>query len=80
MNKKIDIPVKYPVVKDPEVLAGTPVIKGTRIPAVLVKELISRGYTLELITKEYPSLSLPKLEAFYLLVFGKKYNASQKTV
>lgn len=74
------IPIQYPVSKDPNILAGTPVIVGTRIPATLVKNLIDRGYNLKLIAKEYPSLDMEKLKAFHLLVFRKEYNASQEAI
>ncbi|MCH7641499.1 DUF433 domain-containing protein [Patescibacteria group bacterium] len=36
----ISIPIKYPVTVEPNVLGGTPVIKGTRIPASLVFDLL----------------------------------------
>ncbi len=64
----IQIPIKDPVIINPNILGGTPVIKGTRIPAALVFELLKTGYSLEIITKEYPSLSRPKLAAFMKLV------------
>lgn len=65
---KVTIPLKYPVVSDPSILAGTPVIEGTRIPASLVFELLKLGYSFELIKKEYPSLSQRKLSAFFALM------------
>ena len=52
-------------------------IKGTRIPASLVFDLLQRGYTFELITKEYPSLTKRKLSAFFKLV-SKSFDAPKK--
>ena len=68
MKKSISIPLKDPVSVNPKILGGAPVIKGTRIPASLVFDLLEKGYTFDIITKEYPSLSEKKLVAFLNLV------------
>jgi len=52
------------VIKNPDILSGTPVIKGTRIPVSLLVSLIQKGYTDDLINTEYPSLSRKKISAF----------------
>ena len=39
-----------------EVLAGKPIIKGTRISVEFVLELLSSGMSVEEILKEYPHL------------------------
>ena len=75
MKATVDIPIKYPVIRDPHILDGTPVIKGSRIPASLVFELLQRGYSLELLKTEYPSLSMRKLNAF-LLLMSQSFNVS----
>ncbi len=67
MNK-INVPLKYPVASDPKILGGVPIIKGTRIPASLVFDLLKRGYSIQLVKKEYPSLSTSKLNAFLKLM------------
>jgi len=41
---------------DPKVLAGKPVIKGTRISVEFVLELLANGWTIEDILKNYPQL------------------------
>ncbi len=61
---KIQIPLKDPIVSDPDILGGLPVIKGTRIPAGLVLSLLKRGYSINLIATEYPSLSTQKIKKF----------------
>ena len=74
------IPIKYPVMSNPKILSGTPVIKGTRVPASLVLDLLKRGYTIELINKEYPSLSRRKLDAFLTLMADSFDVSSAKTL
>ena len=41
---------------DPKVLAGKPIIKGTRISVEFVLELLSSGMTVNDVLKEYPHL------------------------
>jgi uncharacterized protein (DUF433 family) len=41
---------------DPEILGGTPVIKGTRIPVSIIYELVGLNYTVEQIIEFYPDL------------------------
>jgi uncharacterized protein (DUF433 family) len=44
------------IVLDPSVLAGKPVIRGTRISVDLVLELLASGWNESTILKEYPGL------------------------
>lgn len=64
----IQIPIKDPVSVNHKILGGTPVIKGTRVPASLVLELLKDGYTIDIIKKEYPSLSRQNLATFIKLI------------
>ena len=41
---------------DPKVLAGKPVIKGTRISVEFILELLANGWIVEDILKNYPQL------------------------
>ncbi len=70
---KEKIPNQYPVTSNPQILGGTPVIIGTRIPATLVRDLLKRGYPTSVIVQEYPSLTLEKIGAFLSLI-GKDSN------
>jgi uncharacterized protein (DUF433 family) len=45
------------VVQDPEIMGGTPVIRGTRIPVYLVTEMRRQGTSVEEILEGYPSLT-----------------------
>lgn len=58
------------IIKDPEILGGTPVIAGTRIPVTLLNRLIKVGYPNKVINYEYPSLTLEKIIAFKKLIEG----------
>lgn len=50
------------VVEDPEILGGTPVIRGTRIPVHDVAALIDAGTPREELTEIYPRLKPSQLE------------------
>lgn len=45
------------IIVDPEILAGHPVVEGTRIPVSLILNLLSHGYTFDRIKTEYPELN-----------------------
>ena len=51
---------------DPNILAGKPVIKGTRIPVYLIIELLANGLTPQQILKEYPELKQEDIKAALL--------------
>ncbi len=50
------------IIIDPEILGGTPVIAGTRIPIERVKELVRQGYTPDTLKKEYPQVGIKKIQ------------------
>ncbi len=45
------------IVVDSEILAGKPIIKGTRISVEFILDLLANGWTTEKILKNYPQLS-----------------------
>jgi uncharacterized protein (DUF433 family) len=49
------------VVSDPEIMRGTPVFKGTRIPVDLVADMLAQGATVEEILEGYPTLSKERI-------------------
>jgi uncharacterized protein (DUF433 family) len=51
------------VVIDPNVLAGKPVIKGTRIAVEFVIDLLGRGWTVEQVLHEYDHLIRDDVQA-----------------
>ncbi|MCC5998391.1 MAG: DUF433 domain-containing protein [Thermofilum sp.] len=48
---------------DPEILAGKPIIKGTRIPVELILDLLANGWTTEEILENYPQLKKEDITA-----------------
>src|SRR5277367_3571054 len=56
------------IVSDPQIMRGTPVYRGTRIPVELIADMLSQGATLEEIVDGYPSLNREKVELAPLYV------------
>jgi uncharacterized protein (DUF433 family) len=56
------------VVEDPEIMRGTPVYRGTRIPVDLVADMLKQGATVEEILDGYPGLDREKVELAPLYV------------
>ena len=48
---------------DPKVLAGKPVVKGTRIAVELIVDLLAKGWTQEQILDSYPHLTPEDIRA-----------------
>lgn len=63
---------------DPEVLAGKPVIKGTRIPVYLIIELLANGMTEKEILRQYPTLKKEDIKA--ALVYASKCLENEETI
>ena len=45
------------VVRDPEILGGTPVFAGTRVPVRVLFEHLEAGDSLEVFLQDFPSVS-----------------------
>lgn len=45
------------VVSDPEILGGTPVFAGTRVPVHILFEHLEAGDSLEVFLEDFPSVS-----------------------
>ncbi len=60
--------VQAMVVSDPEIMRGTPVFKGTRIPVELVAEMTAEGATVAEILAGYPALNRERVELAQLYV------------
>lgn len=62
---------KY-ITVDPQILGGTPVVSGTRIPVERIEALVKEGYTTESLKEEYPQLDVKKIQFLiaYLMQAG----------
>ena len=60
----------------PEVLGGTPVFKGTRVPVQNLFDYIEGGYTLEQFLKGFPSVT--KKQAIEVLRLAENILTSEK--
>ena len=45
------------VISDPEILGGTPVFVGTRVPVRIIFEHLEAGDSLEVFLEDFPSVS-----------------------
>src|SRR5215471_80394 len=60
--------IEHMVVRDPKIMGGTPVFKGTRIPVDLVADMLAQGATVSEILEGYPALNKEKIETAPLYV------------
>ena len=56
------------IVSDPEIMRGTPVYRGTRIPVELIADMLSQGANPEEVIEGYPALDREKVELAPLYV------------
>ncbi len=53
------------IASDPQVLAGKPVVRGTRLSVDFLLGLFAAGWTAEQVIKNYPSLTPDALRAVF---------------
>lgn len=72
--------VQAMVISDPEIMRGTPVFKGTRIPVELVAEMTAEGATIKEILDGYPALSREQVElaSLYVAAFPRRGRPAQR--
>lgn len=51
------------IVIDPEIMAGKPVVKNTRIPVELVLKRLSQNLDIKLLLEAYPRLTVEDIQA-----------------
>lgn len=66
--------VEQMVVSDREIMGGTPVFRGTRIPVDLVATMTAQGASVEEILEGYPALSRERVELapLYMAAFPRR--------
>ena len=50
------------ITSDPDIMGGSPVIQGTRVPIAVILSLVKQGYTVQEIHKMYNWISVRKLK------------------
>lgn len=62
---------------DPEILGGTPVFKGTRVPIVSLFDYLQHGRSIEFFLKQFPSV---QPEQVHTLLEESKMHATASVV
>jgi uncharacterized protein (DUF433 family) len=65
------------IVRDPEIMSGTPVFKGTRVPVKTLIDYLQSGHALNEFLEHFPSVSQEQAEA--VLELAKRYLVAQAT-
>lgn len=66
----MDIDFSEHIESNPEILGGTPVIRGTRVSVTMIQERIRRGDLPTLIVRDYPYITIEQLFAAACYPFG----------
>lgn len=61
---------KSHISRDPEIMGGSPCVRGTRIPTRAIRHFHEDGYTVAQIIGEYPSLTTEDVEA--AIAYGRR--------
>jgi uncharacterized protein (DUF433 family) len=66
--------IEETIVSDPEIMRGTPIFKGTRIPVDLVAGMLADGATVEEILEGYPTLNKERIAMapLYMRAFPRR--------
>lgn len=59
----VKVAVRSEVVRDPTVMSGDPVVRGTRVPAETILAYLRAGYPAQEIFADYPSLPIDGIDA-----------------
>jgi uncharacterized protein (DUF433 family) len=51
------------IIRDPAILRGKPIVRGTRVPVYLIVDFINNGATPGEIVEDYPDLTLEDVQA-----------------
>lgn len=69
-----DTQITARVTRNPQILRGKPIIRGTRVPVYLVVDFVNNGVTPTQIVEDYPDLTLEDVDA--ALAFAAQEQAS----
>ncbi|MFK7972309.1 MAG: DUF433 domain-containing protein [Bacteroidia bacterium] len=64
--------MKHPLItRNPEVLLGKPIIKGTRISVELIMRKLAGGFTIQDLLDQYPHLNQIQVQAAFMYAADK---------
>jgi uncharacterized protein (DUF433 family) len=78
-NSKQIARLRQLVTSDPEIMRGTPVFKGTRIPVDLVADMPAQGAAVEEILGGYPTLNAEMISLAPIYMRAHAISAMQKS-
>jgi uncharacterized protein (DUF433 family) len=58
-----DTQITSRVTRNPQILSGKPIIRGTRVPVYLIVDFVTNGATPAQIVADYPDLTVEDVEA-----------------
>ncbi len=58
-----DTQVSTRITRDPAILRGKPIVRGTRVPVYFIVDFVNNGVTPAHIVEDYPDLTLEDVEA-----------------
>jgi antitoxin HigA-1 len=67
--------MKFPVTIDPEVMSGTPVFTGTRVPVSILFDHIDNGETIEEFLIGFPGVSREQVDDYLARINKSQFNA-----
>lgn len=62
--RPLSLPDGSVIHRDPEILSGTPVFVGTRVPAQTLVEYLEGGYSVDEFLENFPSVRREQVNAF----------------
>lgn len=51
------VQVAKDIIRDPKIMGGVPVVRGTRVPVYVILENLEAGHSIDEILRDYPSLT-----------------------
>jgi antitoxin HigA-1 len=67
--------MKFPVTIDPDVMSGTPVFTGTRVPVSILFDHIDNGETIEEFLIGFPGVSREQVDDYLVRINKSQFNA-----
>jgi antitoxin HigA-1 len=67
--------MKFPVTIDPEIMSGTPVFAGTRVPVSILFDHIDNGETIEEFLIGFPGVSREQVDDYLSCINRSQFNA-----